>query len=137
MEVKEVTFMVIARSTDLQLAWNDDRYATRVLIFYLICHLILAMSSEVTFSVIARSNDRQIDLKCWQVNYWSPYLSFDISLDIGYEKFIQQKIQIRDRSKKRDKTKMHKMSTCLIYNKISVNNHYVAFYFFIKVLLIV
>ena len=31
-----------------------------------------------------------IDLKCWQVNYWSPYLSFDMSLDIciGYENSI-------------------------------------------------
>ena len=27
-------------------------------------------------------------IKCWQVNYWSPYFLFDMSLDIGYKTII-------------------------------------------------
>ena len=50
-------------------------------------------SIEVTFLVIGRTNDIH-HMKCWQVNYWSHYLSFDMSFDTGYETLISVVIEV-------------------------------------------
>ena len=44
--------------------------------------------SEVIYFIVARSTNSKIVLKCFQFNYWSHYLSFDMSFDMGEEKVV-------------------------------------------------